>query len=128
MVIHAIQEDDAYGGLLERPCRRQAAESSPHDDDVRLCPLRLGFECFVHYASPISLAPDRRAPRYPPGVGQPRTLSVGVGIAPFLEHTDAAAPGAKDHHMRQCRPRLRFPVVIAQFWALRNYTLFHNGL
>jgi hypothetical protein len=24
--------------------------------------------------------------------------------------------------------QLRFPVVIAQFWALRNYTLFHNGL
>src|SRR5215475_9750759 len=74
MVIHAIQEDDAHGGLLERPRRRQAAESSPHDDDVRLCPLRLGFECFVHYASPVSLSPDRRAPRDPPGVGQPRPL------------------------------------------------------
>ena len=29
MVIYAVQEDDANGGLLERPCRRQAAESSP---------------------------------------------------------------------------------------------------
>ena len=24
--------------------------------------------------------------------------------------------------------RSRFPVVIAKFWALRNYTLFYNGL
>src|SRR5262245_43502923 len=72
MVIHAIQEDDANGGLLECPCCRQADESSPHDHDMRLCPLRLGFECFVHYISPVSLSPDRRAPRDPPGVGQPR--------------------------------------------------------
>ena len=62
MVIHTIQEDDAHGGILERPCRRQAAKSSTHDDDVRLCPFvwdsSASFITLLHSAAAEFKLPD----------------------------------------------------------------------
>ena len=64
---------------------------------------------------------------------QERQISLRVLEGPFA-HMDTATPEGKllfsllGAVAEFERALIRFPVVIAQFWAPRNYTLFHKGL